>query len=318
MTILKEDTLILTRRGMRAPGSQGIRILWIGLVFLSLALLVLSRLDHSALRTARGEVFDFLSPVLELAHVPLAPVRWVSHQVSEYFTLTDELDQLRRDNQRLRESEWRVKELERKLSDLSALSRVVQDRPEKTLTSRVLANSTGVFVRSVMINSGLQQGVDNGYPAVNSGGVIGRVVDSGAAAARVLLITDYNSRIPVRIGQSQVRALMVGDNSDMPRLAYIANDARLNKGDEVVTSGVGGLFPRGLRIGTLVQKDGQLRVAPHANLDRLEYVRVLFHESPSLELTRDGKSKRRLGPQAAVNGGPGAGRPPAYAGPELR
>jgi rod shape-determining protein MreC len=91
----------------------------------------------------------------------------------------------------------------------------------------------------------------------------------------------------------------------MPRLSYLPAEVKVTDGDDVVTSGIGGLFPRGLRIGTVVDTPRGLRVKPHANLDTLEYVSVLFYQSPQLELTDAKKSER----SASVDPAPAAALP---------
>jgi rod shape-determining protein MreC len=115
------------------------------------------------------------------------------------------------------------------------------------------------------------------------------------------LLTDINSRIPVFVGRSSVRALMVGDNGANPKLTYAApsggGSGGIEAGDEVSTSGVGGLYPRGLRIGTVTEQGGKLVIVPHARLDELNFVSVLLFENPTLELADNeripGRESRR-------------------------
>ena len=102
-------------------------------------------------------------------------------------------------------------------------------------------------------------------------------------SARVLLLTDLNSRIPVAVEGSRARAVLLGDNSPLPRLDYLPAGAEVVVGDRIVTSGDGGLFPAGLPIGQVVAVgDGGIRVQPLVDLDRLEFVRAVQFESPRL------------------------------------
>jgi rod shape-determining protein MreC len=84
---------------------------------------------------------------------------------------------------------------------------------------------------------------------------------------------------------------MFGDNTVSPKLTYAPSTGGIEAGDEVSTSGIGGLFPRGLRIGTVVELGGKLVVAPHARLDELDYVSVLLFENATLELADGDKPK---------------------------
>jgi rod shape-determining protein MreC len=297
MTRLKDDSLKLVRGGVKAQRKAELRALFPILIAVSMGLLLLSRLNHSALANARWRLAETLSPVLEAAMVPLQPVRTIGRQIAAQVDMTSELERLKTENQKLSNWEWRARELERKLADLESLSRTVSAPVLDFVTSRVIADSSGAFVRSVMIDAGRGESVRTGFPVVNGDGLVGRVVETGAHTARVLLLTDLNSRIPVVIGNNNVRAIMAGDNGPEPRLIYQPQDSRISIGDEVATSGTGGLFPRGLRIGVVTGDAKAPRVKLRASLDGLEYVSILFFEDPSLGLLGEGeggKSPSRL------------------------
>jgi rod shape-determining protein MreC len=262
------------------------------LILVSLCLLVLSRLDHSLTHSVRWRVAEAMTPVLTALFAPLEPVRWAARQLPEAFKASRELEQVRDENQKLKSWEWRAKELERKLQDVTELARTVRETGFEFVTARVIANSSGAFVRSAMINAGQEQNVKIGHPVISGDGIVGRVVDTGGAAARVLLLTDLNSRIPVLVGNNHVRAVLSGDNGATPRLTYLPADAVVAAGDDVVTSGIGGLFPRGMKIGSVVETPRGLRVKPDSNLDALEYVSVLLYQSPALDMTEAPRSNK--------------------------
>lgn len=268
------------------------------LVLLSVVLLALSRIDHPAVRAIRWRIAEVMTPVMGAVMVPLEPVRWFGQNVPDLFTMSAELDDLRAENQRLKGWEWRARELDRKLEELATLTHLVRDPTTEFVTVRVVANSSGAFVRSVMINAGTDERLKAGYPVLSGDGLVGRVVETGSSAARVLFLTDLNSRIPVLVGDKEARALLVGDNGPAPRLDYLTADANVKPGDEVVTSGIGGLFPRGLRVGTVVETPRGLRVSPHAGLERVEYLSVLLYETPRLDAP--------AGPGGSMGGAPGA------------
>ena len=158
--------------------------------------------------------------------VPLEPVRHVGRQIAAQVDITEELQRLKSENQTLSSWEWRAKELERKLADLEALSKVVDEPKINFVTSRVIADSSGAFVRSVMINAGSEQNIKTGFPVVSADGLVGRVVEIGPSSARVLLSTDLNSRIPVVVGDKGVRGVLAGDNGSVPRLIFLPPDAK--------------------------------------------------------------------------------------------
>jgi rod shape-determining protein MreC len=277
------EQLNIARQRIGVPRERRQRLLLPGLMFLSVALLVLSRMNHSYVENVRWRVAELMTPVLSAVIVPLEPFRWAGRQASEFFSLSREIQRLRDENQRLKGWEWRANELERKFTDLAAASKTVRDTAIEFTTARVIANSSGAFVRSAIINAGLMNRIAPGHPVMSGDGLVGRVIETGANSSRVLLLTDANSRIPVLIGAKGVRAMIVGDNGAEPKLAYVAPGSEVKAGDEVSASGVGGLFPRGLRIGSVTGDAGAFRVRPHANLDALEYVSILYYETPVLD-----------------------------------
>lgn len=285
MKVLKDDVFSRRPAGSRRRRRRGLGLATFAL--LSVALLALSRIDHPQVRQLRAEFAELAAPLLRGVAVPLAPIRWVSEHIAAYATVAEELERLKGENQTLKGWEARARELERRLADLSALARVVDEPNIQFITGRVVVDSKGPFARSVLLSTGREQGVKNGFPVISSDGLVGRVLESGPKSARVLLLSDLNSRVPVLLGDGGIRAVMMGDNSGRPRLAHLPEDAAPRVGDEVVTSGVGGFFPRGLRIGILVESDHGLRVRPHAQLDALEHVSILFFETPASEIASE-------------------------------
>jgi rod shape-determining protein MreC len=102
------------------------------------------------------------------------------------------------------------------------------------------------------------------------------VLEVGQRASRVLLLTDINSRVPVLIERTRDQAVLAGNNTDQPEIRYLTRDADIKVGDRIVTSGAGGAFPPGLPVGEVVGLgEGEVSVATFADLDRLEFVRLV-------------------------------------------
>src|SRR5438105_3505254 len=141
------------------------------------------------------------------------------------------------------------------------------------MPARVIANSGGAYVRTVMIDAGSGNGLARGQAVISGEGLVGRLTEVGVRAARVLLITDLNSRVPVVVESSRATAVLAGDNSDRPRLVYFGNAKDVKIGDRVVTSGEGGVFAPGLAVGLIAALDAAgPRVEPYADLSQLAYV----------------------------------------------
>lgn len=290
MTLLRHDAFARGREDARARGIRpGVSFM---LVFASIGLLFLSRLQHGQIAEIRLQLSELMAPVLKAAIVPVEPLRRFGQRLESYFELHGEVERLRAENLRLRGFEWRAQESERRANQLGRLAHVIEEPGLAFLTGRVVASSSGPFVRSAMLGIGRDQGLKSGFPVIDANGLVGRLVETGARASRVLLVTDINSRIPVQVGRGAVRAVLIGDNGPTPRLTYLPAEAGIEAGDEVYTSGVGGMLPRGLRIGSVVAAAEGFRMQPHARLDELDYVSILLFESPAIEFTDDEKAAK--------------------------
>ena len=273
------------------------------LIGLSLVCVALDRFEFFVTTALRSALQDAATPVLGIATGAAAPVLNAARMLAEWETVADDRNRLREENERLKSWEARARALERQSAALIDLARVVEEPKLSFVTARIVSGSGGPFVRAAMLDAGRGNGIKPGYPAMSAQGLVGRVIAAGSRSSRLLLLTDFNSRIPVVIGADAARAVMQGDNGPLPKISYLQPGNQIKPGDDVFTSGVGGLFPRGLRIGTVVDTGETIRIEPAAQLDKLEYVSVLFFETLAATLAdeeraaegRAGLSKR-LGP----------------------
>jgi rod shape-determining protein MreC len=151
--------------------------------------------------------------------------------------------------------------------------------PVDTVTARSVAVSRGPFNNNRLIDAGSAKGVRFGNPVITEQGLVGQVVAVSQEVSRVLMVTDPISRIPIMIARSDARAILQGDGGDFPRLEFVRGRDAVKKGDQVLSSGDGGVFPRGLPVGEAVQGlDGVWRVKLYANRGPIDYIKVLKFE----------------------------------------
>jgi len=159
---------------------------------------------------------------------------------------------------------------------------------ENSIAAQLVLDSGGPFMRTLVANAGADHGVRVGYIAVNENGLVGRVVSVGRRSSRILMLDDYNSRIPVMGEASRVRAVMAGQATrppelithpyqvQAPRLDFIVGAQNLREGERIITSGDGGLFPRGIPVGVARStRDGLWRVALSAPQRPIDFVRII-------------------------------------------
>ena len=120
-----------------------------------------------------------------------------------------------------------------------------------TAASSFVADAGGVYAKAVLLSIGPNSGIHKGEIAVDERGLVGRITEVGTRTARVLLITDLNSRIPVTLETSRAHAILVGTNGNRPRLQYWPEGVTPQEGERVVTSAEANAFPANLPIGTV-------------------------------------------------------------------
>ena len=245
------------------------------LILGAFALMILGKADLVLIERMRATMADALAPILSFMSEPAARVADVIETGRELVRLRDENILLKRENERLRQWQLVANRLEAENVQLRDLARLVAEPPATMVSARVVADAGGIFVHSVLIGAGAKAGIAKGNAVMTSEGLAGRVATLGERSARVLLLTDLNSRIPVMIESTRERAMLAGDNSHQPRLLYLPSTAHPNPGERIVTSGDGGSFPPGLPVGVIADTDGMLRVLPFVDFNRLEFVRVV-------------------------------------------
>jgi rod shape-determining protein MreC len=252
------------------------RILVGVLVVALLALFLLWRIDSPRVERFRTALVDTFVPSFEWALVPVTKSVDMFNSFQSYANLYEQNQELRRELQQMKAWKEAALQLEQKNARLMDLNQVRLDPKLTHVTGVVMADSGSPFRQSVLLNVGSRDGIQDGWATMDGIGLVGRISGVGQRTARVILLTDSNSRIPVTVQPSGQRGLLSGDNTARPPLDFVEKPDLVRPGDQVVTSGDGGVFPAGLLVGTAVQgTDRRLRVTLSADYERLEFLRVL-------------------------------------------
>ena len=241
-----------------------------------LAVFVLWRIDNPRVERLRAALVDRVVPSFDWALVPVTKLAGMIEDFQSYTRIYEQNQELRRELQQMKAWKEAALQLEQENAKLLDLNNVRLDPKLTFITGVVLADSGSPFRQSVIINIGARDGIIDGWAATDGLGLVGRISGVGSRTARVILLTDSNSRIPVVVQPSGQRALLAGDNSPRPLLEFLENPDLVRPGDRVVTSGDGGVFPAGLLVGQVARAaGGKLRVLLAADYERLEFLRVL-------------------------------------------
>lgn len=253
---------------------------------LSLALIVINTLNNPILESVRKETADFSAPLLATLSIPANYLRRFFNGIADLADLRDQNNLLLVENERLKDWQRLADLLQFENDRLREALTAKVVRPQTLVTARVISVVGGPFVRSVLVNAGSGEGVQEGLAVVDHNGVVGQTIAVGRRATRVLLLTDFNSRIPVRLGRSKNNGILIGRNEDFAELEFLPVNSDVVVGDRVMTSGDGGLFPPGLLIGIIARIGSRhIKVRPVADLKTLEFVQILDFSAREMEPT---------------------------------
>jgi rod shape-determining protein MreC len=251
-------------------------------ILAALVLLVADRraaLAVSGFAAARNVVARGLAPAGEVLE---APVRWAGDGIDAVGGYFFAVSENRRLKARIRDLEtWRDEAVAlRNVNErYEALLKLKTDPPAPSVAARSVLDVRGPFANARVLDAGASAGVQVGDPVMSENGLVGRIVGVVPHASRVLMLTDVESHTPVLVDRTNARALLTGDGGPNPRLEYIRGQDPVKEGDVLLTSGDGGVFPRGLPVG-IVAKDlrGAWRVRLYSDRTPIDYVRILLFQ----------------------------------------
>lgn len=251
-----------------------------------------------------GGTLRFYKPFYELFQESLfESVAWVQGVFTQPFQETEALfkesytfTHLKEEHARLvHENEalkWQLQTLEPLIYENASLKQnlnVPSFESYGHLTARVLSNPYDGLHHFYLIAAGKKQGLEKDQVIVAPEGVLGRLEKVGNHVARVLLLNDINSKIPVVMLPSKQKAILAGDGSFLPILVYVEDVRKIQKGEKVVTSGLGGVFPSGLPVGVVDEiVNGNIQVRPFASFQKIGWVHAL--QIPSKEALEETKT----------------------------
>ena len=222
-------------------------------VFLSLTILAAAAKGH--LKS------DPIGPLLVTLMRPLqigvqAMVLWIG-DIGE---VSARLGRLAGENQQLRQHLQELEAERNRLLEVEATNRRLREildfrsqLPSESLTAGVIGNSASTWFRSLTLDKGSNEGVSKGMAVVSPAGVVGLVVAVTAHGAKVLLLTDPHSGVDVINQRSRARGIVAGSLDEGPIVKYVKRSEDIQTGDRLITSGLEGVFPKGLLVGTVTK-----------------------------------------------------------------
>jgi rod shape-determining protein MreC len=289
------------------PSRHKSLVLLAGVILLQVLLLAVQIKRDSQGRLIRVWTVGAISPFQRAGANGVGSIRGIWNHYFALQNTSRDNEQLRRENDALK---LQITQLQSKAAEADRLAGLLNFRKlhmeVPMVGARVIGASAGTASQTIDIDRGERDGIKRNMGVITPDGVVGKVIESYANSAQVLLLTDKDSGVGALLTESRIQSPVGGTGEPLLSMKYVPNDDTVNNGEHVVTSGMDRIFPRDLPVGTIVEVKPanpfkQIRVRPAANLERLEEVIVLLTLHP-LELRTESESVSQQipAPNAAV------------------
>lgn len=227
-------------------------------------------------------VLNIFYPVIK----PLSAISdSINHLTSNYINLVD----VKQDNAKLsaivKEQNNKLIAAEENLLQNERLKKLLQMKKgikENSIAATVIGDDTTAWFHTIVIDRGLNDSISEAMPVISAEGVVGQVVKLGSNSSRVMLLTDHASGIAATIQRSRARGVVKGRGKQGCVLEFVGREEDIKVGDVVITSGIGGVFPKGIPIGEVkMVKRGEygvfqnIEIKPFANISHLEELLII-------------------------------------------
>jgi len=247
--------------------------------------------DSGPVHRLRGGVQIVAAPVGAVGEFVTRPVRGLFAWASDLGVSRSQLETLRTQNDELRKRVSELEEARLENQRLKGLVAFVQSSETEAVGARVIGRPTNSWEGVITIDRGTDDQVRAGMPVVGPAGLLGQTVDVTAHSARVRLITDPDSGVAAMLQSERAEGIVSGSIDGNLTLDFVSTETTIRPGDVVITSGIGGVYPKGLIVGevTRVRKTPadlyqNVELVPSGRLDGLEEVLVLVGAVPKTDV----------------------------------
>ena len=246
------------------------------LLILSFALIFIGKLDIYTLRAAKTSVSELVTPIYDVVAAPVRAFDTMAGGMRTLASFRAENVRLRAENERLKRWQRRAEIVESENRQLRTVLGAASTTELTPITARAVAAPGGSFAQTLLLEVDEGHLIRRGDAVVNADGLVGYIISTGRRTARVLLLSDVNSKIPVILSSSSWPALAIGQNSKRLAIDFLPIQAKAEVGELVLTSGHGGILPSGISVGRILSvQDDRIYIEPSVKLEQISFVSVL-------------------------------------------
>lgn len=207
--------------------------------------------EAGVIHSIRSGVNTVATPVRMVGAVVATPFNAIGNVFTNLSAPQEALSELKKQNEELTSELAQLTEAEKTAERLESLLGLQSTYNLQSTAARIIGTTGDAWSQTVTIDKGSANGFEIGMPVCNSGGVIGQIIEVSAATSTVRLINDENSGVSAMVQSTRAQGILQGQPDGTLMLSYVPADADVKVGDVIITSGLGGRFPKGLPLGTV-------------------------------------------------------------------
>ena len=269
------DDFIIAIRSAFLKKSNKQRFSLIGLIFFSIILIVLTRINFTPINYLKSGLNEVVYRISFIVSLPEKKLVSSANTIKEHYKMYEEFVLLKKSLKELEGDKYTLNYL---VSENKRLRKLIDEYiiNSDELVAKVLLDKESPFLKSIIVNKGSQDNVKIGMAVLDGPYLIGKIVEVNYSSSRALLISDLNSKIPVILEPGNIQSIMSGSGKTLGEIQYFKNsDLKISDNKLIYTSGSGGIFKAGIPIGKLNEEN---KVEFLSDLSQLTFVKLVSFE----------------------------------------
>jgi len=271
----RDDFVIAIRSAFLKKGTKQ-RFSLIALLFFSITLIVLGKYNFVGINYLKVIINEVVYRSSYIVSVPEKYAAYSYSTIRDHIILYKDYDILKKKLKKIESQKYNIDFL---IAENQKLKKTLEDVSYSSheQLAKVLIDKESPFLRSIIINKGTKHNITKGMTVLNDNYLVGKVVEVNFSTARVLLLSDLNSKTPVTIEPGSVQAILSGTGKNSGIIQYSKENLPINTGSIVFTSGAGGLFKEGVPVGKIAEINNKKVINFFSDFSQLGFVKVVLY-----------------------------------------
>ena len=271
----RDDFVIAIRSAFLKKGTKQ-RFSLIALLFFSITLIVLGKYNFVGINYLKVIINEVVYRSSYIVSVPEKYAAYSYNTIRDHIILYKDYDILKKKLKKIESQKYNIDFL---IAENQKLKKTLEDVSYSSheQLAKVLIDKESPFLRSIIINKGTKHNIIKGMTVLNNNYLVGKVVEVNFSTARVLLLSDLNSKTPVTIEPGSVQAILSGTGKNSGIIQYSKENLPINTGSIVFTSGAGGLFKEGVPVGKIAEINNKKVINFFSDFSQLGFVKVVLY-----------------------------------------